>query len=76
MRKNIASIMLNQNKRNAVLTEILHVAKHSGRVAYVKVTEKSLTMSASTVLGDSRTYQLAWYLVQLTGVGNRLGLKP
>ncbi len=37
---------------------------------YLKVTEKSLTMSAPTVLADSRTYQLVWYLVTRIVSGN------
>lgn len=49
--------------------------KLSAMVAYVKVTEWSLTTSDHTVLGHWRTYQLGWLLVTRTELGNLLGIK-
>jgi hypothetical protein len=63
------------SKRKDVRTEIVHVVKLSVRGAYIKVTEKSLTTSGTTVLGDLRTYQLVWYLGQLIVAASRHGIK-
>ena len=62
-----------RNKRNDVQIEIVRVVKLSVTDVYLKVTEKSLTMSAPTVLADSRTYQLASLVVQLIVNGNPRG---
>ena len=65
---------LSRTKRKDVLIVIEHVVKQCVMEGYVKATEKSLTTSGTTVLADSRTYQLVWYLAQQTGVVNHLGL--
>jgi hypothetical protein len=57
-------------KRKDVRTEIVHAVKLSARDVYIKVTEKSLTMSAPTVLGDSKTYQLVSLVVTQIVFGN------
>jgi hypothetical protein len=62
-----------QRKRRDVQTEIVHVVKLSVTDVYIKVTEKSLTMSAPTVLGDLRTYQLVLSLVTQIVYGNPRG---
>lgn len=62
-----------RNKRKDAQTVIVRVVKLSVTDVYLKVTEKSLTMSATTALGDSRTYQLAWLVVQQIVNGNLKG---
>lgn len=57
-------------KRKDAQTEIVRVVKLSVMDAYIKVTEKSLTMSAPTVLGDSKTYQLVSLVVTQIVLGN------
>lgn len=57
-------------KRKDVQIEIVRVVKLSARDVYLKVTEKSLTMSAPTVLGDSKTYQLVSLVVTQIVYGN------
>ena len=57
-------------KRNGEPIVIELDVKHSVTAVYLKVTEKSLTMSAPTVLADSRTYQLVWYLATQIVFGN------
>jgi hypothetical protein len=61
---------VHHSRKNDVQTEIVRVVKLCVTDVYIKVTEKSLTMSAPTVVGDSRTYQLAWYLVTQIVYGN------
>ena len=39
---------------------------------YIKGTERSLTMSGTTVRDHYLTYQLAWYLATQTGAANLL----
>jgi hypothetical protein len=46
------------------------------RGVYVKVTEKSLTTSDSTVLAHSTTYQLVWSLAELIVNGSPSGAGP
>lgn len=49
--------------------------KQCVRVAYIRVTDWSLTTSATTVKGDYRTYQLLWLVATRTGFANHLGIK-
>jgi hypothetical protein len=60
-------------KRKDVQIAIVHVVKLSARDAYIKVTEKSLTMSAPIVWADSRVYQLVLQVVTQIVYGNHHG---
>ena len=60
-------------KRKDVQTEIVRVVKLNAQGVYIKVTEKSLTMSAPTVLGDSKVYQLVLQVVTQIVYGNHHG---
>jgi len=68
-------ITVHRHRRKDVRTAIVRVVKLSARDVYIKVTEKSLTMSAPTVLGDSRTYQLALQVVMQIVYGNHHGVR-
>ena len=61
-----------QNRSDEELRVIVHVVKLYGKDVYIKVTEKSLTMSGTTVRDHWITYQLAWLVAQETGVANLL----
>jgi hypothetical protein len=64
--------MLNQNKRKDVLIEIVHVVKQRSVELYIRETEKRWIIREATVLGDSRTYQLALQVAQQIDVVNLL----
>jgi hypothetical protein len=67
-------IRVRRYKRKDERTEIGLVVKRYVRGVFISMTERSLTMSASTVLADSKTYQLVWLVVTRTGLGSRLGI--
>ena len=60
-------------KRKGARIAIVRAVKLNATDVYLKVTEKSLTMSAPTVQGDLRTYQLALQVVQLIVNGSPRG---
>lgn len=57
-------------KRNAARIVIVQGVRRSVREGYIRVTEKSLTMSGPTGEVVLRTSQLAWFLVTQIGLGN------
>jgi hypothetical protein len=62
-------------KRKDAQIVIEHVVTLWPRALYIKVTEKSLITSDTTVLADSRVWQLGSLVVTQTGLGNLLALK-
>lgn len=72
--KNTMHTTVRLHKRKDELIETLHVVKHCGVVEFTKVTTVKLITGDPTVLGDYRTYQLGWYLVNLIVHGNPKGL--
>lgn len=69
------TIKVRLNKRNVVLTVTGQDVKRNAMAAYLKVTEKSLTTSATTELVVSKTFQLGLLVVQQIASGNLLGHK-
>lgn len=69
-KKSIATTTRFLSKRNGELIVTLRVVKRLSLDVYIRATEKSLTMSAPTVLGDSRTYQLVSLVVTQIVLGN------
>ena len=59
------------NKYGVGKIEIVHVVKLCVKDVYIKGTEKSLTMSGSTVRGHYVTYQLALLVATQTRLANR-----
>ena len=55
-------IMASQNKRKGVRIVIEQIEKLNVRAVYVREMAVRWTIKDPTVLGDSRTYQLVWYL--------------
>jgi hypothetical protein len=60
------NIKVLHSKRSVVLTETEPDVRHYARVAYIKVTIWSLTMSGTTGEVVSRMSQLAWLVVTRT----------
>jgi hypothetical protein len=52
------------NRRSEELIEIVLDVRRHVRDVYVRVIIEKLIMSEVTVLGDSKTWQLGWYLVE------------
>ena len=69
------TIKVRLNKRKDELTVTVLDAQRNVMAAYIKVTEKSLTMSASTELGVLRTCQLVLLVAQQIASGNLPGHK-
>jgi hypothetical protein len=55
-------ITQSQNRRRGVRIVIEQIERLNERVVYVKEMAVRWTIKDPTVLGDSRTYQLVWYL--------------
>lgn len=67
------STTVHPHRKSGELIATVHVVKLSVTDAYIKVTEKSLTMSAPTVMADLRTYQLVWSVAMQIVYGNPRG---
>lgn len=63
-----------QRRLNGVKHVTMHDAGGYVQVVYTNMMVKSWIMLVSTGPVRCETYLLGWYLVTLTGLGNRLGI--